>query len=347
MKEASWPIFIAAPFMRPSVSTICSAASRWRCSSACAASLGVAGQVRARGAGVAGALGAHHRADLGGAADAPLRNVGVVPARHRHRTCLRTRIAALAPPLHWPAVMADSKRPTLDVEERPERGTRATKRLRREGYVPGVVYGGEGRRLHLLQGRTRARCAHVLVDGSALIDLKVDGKTPPGDREGPAAAPGPRRAAPHRPARGPPRREDPDAGRTSQLEGAEEAPGVKEGGVLEHVTHELNIEALPTDIPDGDPRGRVRAWRSPRPCTSPRSARPQGVDVPRRPGGDDHRDGRRPDRGRGAGDRGGDRAGRRGRRAARGGRRARRGRGGAEAPAEGEAPPAEEAGDSE
>jgi large subunit ribosomal protein L25 len=35
-----------------------------------------------------------------------------------------------------------------------------------------------------------------------------------------------------------------------ELEGGEEAPGVKEGGVLEHVTRELNVEALPTDIPD-------------------------------------------------------------------------------------------------
>ena len=34
------------------------------------------------------------------------------------------------------------------------------------------------------------------------------------------------------------------------LEGGEEAPGAKEGGVIEHVTRELNIEALPTDIPD-------------------------------------------------------------------------------------------------
>jgi large subunit ribosomal protein L25 len=34
------------------------------------------------------------------------------------------------------------------------------------------------------------------------------------------------------------------------VEGGEEAPGVKEGGVLEHVTHQLNIEALPTAIPD-------------------------------------------------------------------------------------------------
>jgi large subunit ribosomal protein L25 len=35
-----------------------------------------------------------------------------------------------------------------------------------------------------------------------------------------------------------------------ELEGVEEAPGVKEGGVMEHVTRELNIEALPTSIPE-------------------------------------------------------------------------------------------------
>ena len=35
-----------------------------------------------------------------------------------------------------------------------------------------------------------------------------------------------------------------------ELTGGEEAPGVKAGGVLEHVTREVNIEALPTAIPD-------------------------------------------------------------------------------------------------
>src|SRR5205085_3340852 len=34
------------------------------------------------------------------------------------------------------------------------------------------------------------------------------------------------------------------------LVGADDAPGVKEGGVLEQVTREINIEALPTNIPD-------------------------------------------------------------------------------------------------
>jgi large subunit ribosomal protein L25 len=35
-----------------------------------------------------------------------------------------------------------------------------------------------------------------------------------------------------------------------ELVGVEEAPGVKEGGVLEQANRELNIEALPTDIPE-------------------------------------------------------------------------------------------------
>ncbi|MEO6858132.1 MAG: 50S ribosomal protein L25, partial [Solirubrobacteraceae bacterium] len=35
-----------------------------------------------------------------------------------------------------------------------------------------------------------------------------------------------------------------------ELIGEEDAPGVKESGVLEHVTRELTIEALPNEIPD-------------------------------------------------------------------------------------------------
>jgi len=35
-----------------------------------------------------------------------------------------------------------------------------------------------------------------------------------------------------------------------ELTGSDDAPGVREGGVLEHVTRELTIEALPADIPD-------------------------------------------------------------------------------------------------
>jgi large subunit ribosomal protein L25 len=37
---------------------------------------------------------------------------------------------------------------------------------------------------------------------------------------------------------------------TVELVNGDEAPGVKGGGVLEQVTRELNVEALPTDIPE-------------------------------------------------------------------------------------------------
>jgi large subunit ribosomal protein L25 len=145
--------------------------------------------------------------------------------------------------------MADGTRPTLEVEERPERGTRATRRMRREGIVPGVVYGGTGQEDAVSFKVNGRDLRHVLVDGSALIDLKVDGKTLPvivKDRQ-----------------LDPVRDEiihidllevrlDEKIQTTVgvHIEGAEEAPGIKEGGVLEHVTHQLNIEALPTAIPE-------------------------------------------------------------------------------------------------
>jgi large subunit ribosomal protein L25 len=144
--------------------------------------------------------------------------------------------------------MADGQRPTLDVEDRPERGTRAAKRLRREGYVLGVVYGGKDGdsssfkvNAHLLR--------QVLVDGSALIDLKVGGKTRPvivkDQHQHPV-----RDELLHIDLLEVRLDEKIQTQVNVHLEGAEEAPGIKEGGVLEHVTHELNIEALPTDIPD-------------------------------------------------------------------------------------------------
>ncbi len=144
--------------------------------------------------------------------------------------------------------MADSKRPTLTVEDRPERGSRAVRRLRRTGAVPGVVYGGGDGDGTSFKVDFRV-LRQVLVDGSALIDLKIAGKTRPvivKDQQ-------------VHPVRGEVMHidflevrldEKIQAPVAIHIEGAEEAPGIKEGGVMEQVTHQLNIEALPTDIPD-------------------------------------------------------------------------------------------------
>jgi large subunit ribosomal protein L25 len=144
--------------------------------------------------------------------------------------------------------MAEGSRPTLTAEERSERGTRAAKRLRRDGLVPGVVYGGgDGDSVSF---KVDARVLRqVLVDGSALIDLEVAGKTRPVIVKDQQLHPV-RDEVVHIDLLEVRLDEKIQTVVSVHVEGAEEAPGVKEGGVLEHVTHQLNIEALPTAIPD-------------------------------------------------------------------------------------------------
>jgi large subunit ribosomal protein L25 len=144
--------------------------------------------------------------------------------------------------------MATSTRPTLTADERSERGSRAIRRLRRSGLVPGVVYGGTDGESTSFTVDSRA-LRHVLVDGSALIDLEVAGRTRPVIVKEQQL----------HPVRGEVMHIDLLEVRLDEkiqttvavhIENIEEAPGIKEGGVLEQVTHQLNIEALPTAIPE-------------------------------------------------------------------------------------------------
>jgi large subunit ribosomal protein L25 len=113
--------------------------------------------------------------------------------------------------------------------------------------VPGVVYGGDDCVPFKVNQRVLRAALH---DGSALIDLKLGGgKTRPVIVK----------EQQRHPVRGEVMHIDLLQVRLDEkihstvaleLENVDEAPGVKEGGVLEHVTRELNIEALPTDIPE-------------------------------------------------------------------------------------------------
>lgn len=148
------------------------------------------------------------------------------------------------------AAMA-SDRATLNARERDQFGSRASRRLRRAGLVPGVVYGAGGEARSFAVDEREAR--NVLVHGGALIEVEIEG----------------RKAVPvviKEQQRGPVRGEllhldllevklDEviEAEVSIELLGAEEAPGVVEGGVLEHVTHEVTISALPTEIPESIP----------------------------------------------------------------------------------------------
>ncbi len=114
--------------------------------------------------------------------------------------------------------------------------------------MPGVVYGIDGNSVSFKVDSRRLRS--VLAEGHALFDLEVDG----GGRQ-PVII----KDQQHDPVRGTVKHldllkvrldEKIQATVPLELEGAEDAPGVREGGVLEHVTREVTIEALPTDIPD-------------------------------------------------------------------------------------------------
>ena len=144
--------------------------------------------------------------------------------------------------------MAKGDRTVLTLEPREERGSRANRRLRRAGNVPGVIYGIESDTVSFKVDARRLR--PVLAEGHALFDIEVDG----GKRE-PVIVKDQQRD----PVRGHVLHIDLLKVRLDEkiqttvaleLEGVEDAPGVKEGGVLEHVTRELNVEALPTAVPD-------------------------------------------------------------------------------------------------
>lgn len=145
--------------------------------------------------------------------------------------------------------MADPDRTPLKVSQRSEQGSRDVRRLRREGAVPGVLYGGGNKESVAFKvGERELRAA--LAEEGALIDLTVDAEKPR-----PVIVQDEQR----HPVRGNvihvdllQVKLDEKISTTVPIElsGVEEAPGVTEGGVLEHITREIEVEALPTDIPD-------------------------------------------------------------------------------------------------
>jgi large subunit ribosomal protein L25 len=146
------------------------------------------------------------------------------------------------------ATVAQGQRTLLSVEPRPERGSRASRRLRRQGLVPGIVYGTDRDSVSFKVDSRRLRA--VMAEGHALFDVEVNG----GGRQ-PVIIKDQQR----HPVRGFVQHidllrvrldEKIQATVPLELEGTEDAPGVREGGVLEHVTREVTIEALPTAIPD-------------------------------------------------------------------------------------------------
>jgi large subunit ribosomal protein L25 len=141
--------------------------------------------------------------------------------------------------------MADSTK--LSLTARAPEGSRTARRLRREGEVPGVIYGGDITPSHFSVDARILR--NTLARSGAILDVSIDGGSP---------SPVLVKDLQRHPVRGEivhvdflrvNMNETIQTTVTLELTGADEAPGVVEGGVLSQETRELNIEALPGDIP--------------------------------------------------------------------------------------------------
>jgi large subunit ribosomal protein L25 len=144
--------------------------------------------------------------------------------------------------------MAGPETTALPVAGREPDGSREARRLRRAGQVPGVVYGGGEDPVAFQVEAVLLR--NTLAHAGALFNLSIDGadSTPVLIKEhtrhpvsGETVHIDLLRVRLDRPIQ---------ATVVLELTGGDDSPGAKEGGVLEQITRELTIEALPGDIPD-------------------------------------------------------------------------------------------------
>src|SRR5580765_4025683 len=138
----------------------------------------------------------------------------------------------------------------LEVQEREQRGTRNSRRLRKEGLIPGVLY-GRGHKPHPISVQER-ELRRVLTGGHglhAILDVVLEGQ-----------------ASTHAsilkeyqvdPIRGKIEHFDLQEVRLDQpiqssvvVELIGESVGAKAGGVLSQVAREIRVEALPLEVPD-------------------------------------------------------------------------------------------------
>ena len=150
------------------------------------------------------------------------------------------------------ATTKTTERLELVTHRRPVVGTRPTKRLRHQGQIPGVIYGKTTSPIAVAMDR--ASLAHILHSKAgehALVELRLEGDKP---WESPAVV----KAIQHDPVDGHVVHVDFHAIALTErirvkvpvvLKG--DSIGVKqEGGILEQFLREVEVECLPTHIPE-------------------------------------------------------------------------------------------------
>jgi large subunit ribosomal protein L25 len=136
----------------------------------------------------------------------------------------------------------------LSLTARAPEGSRSARRLRRTGAVPGVIYGGDVTPTHFSVDARILR--NTLARSGAILQVSLDGGS-----DSPVLV----KDLQRHPVRGEivhvdflrvNMNETIHTTVTLELTGADDSPGVDQGGVLSQEARELNIEALPGDIPD-------------------------------------------------------------------------------------------------
>jgi large subunit ribosomal protein L25 len=138
----------------------------------------------------------------------------------------------------------------LNVREREQTGSRDARRLRKQGLIPGVLYGqGKAPHAFVVQERELRAALTTRAGLHAILDVVLDGDG--------AAHSSVLKDFQQDAVRGKIVHIDLQEVRLDQpihatvvVQLVGESPGVKEGGVLTQVTRELNVEALPTSVPE-------------------------------------------------------------------------------------------------
>jgi len=139
----------------------------------------------------------------------------------------------------------------LEVKERERLGTPESRRLRKQGFIPGVLYGKTAARAIAIGERDLRAALNTASGMHAVLDVVLEGQS--------TTHPSILKEYQRDPVRGFVRHVDLQEVRLDvaiqatvqvHLIGGEDAPGVREGGVLSAPSTTLNVEALPMEVPE-------------------------------------------------------------------------------------------------
>jgi large subunit ribosomal protein L25 len=143
------------------------------------------------------------------------------------------------------------ERTTLTVKARERLGSRETRRLRKQGLIPGVLYGG-GEPVAICVEERELRRALTGAGGlHSILDVQIDGKgTSHSSILKDYQVDKVRGGVVHVDLQEVPLDQTITASVSVHLIGGDTAPGVREGGVLSQPLREIQVEALPLEMPE-------------------------------------------------------------------------------------------------